>query len=45
MKAVAVPILEVLTRKLKPNLAFFLILSISSAFAFQTPDFGKMLLN
>ena len=45
MKAVAVLILEVLTRKLKPNLAFFLPLSISNAFAFQTPNFDKMLLN
>ena len=45
MKAVAVLILEVLTRKLNQNLAFFLTLSISKAFAFPTPDFGKMLLN
>ena len=45
MKAVAVLILEILTRKLKSNLAFFLTLSISKAFAFQTPDFDKMLLN
>ena len=45
MKAVALLILEILTRKLKSNLAFFLTLSISKAFAFQTPDFDKMLLN
>ena len=45
MKAVAVLILEILTRKLKSNLAFFLTMSISKAFAFQTLDFDKMLLN
>ena len=45
MKAVAVLILEILTCKFKPNLAFILTLSISKAFAFQTPDFDKMLLN
>ena len=45
MKSVAVLILEILTRKLKSNLAFFLTLSISKAFAVQTPDFEKMLLN
>ena len=45
MKAAAVLILDILTRKFKSNLAFFLTLSISKAFAFQTPDFDKMLLN
>ena len=45
MKAVAVLILEILTRKFKPNLAFFLTWSISKVFTFQTPDFHKMLLN
>ena len=45
MKAVAVLILEILTHKFKSNLAFFLTLIISKAFAFQIPDFGKMLLN
>ena len=45
MKAVAVLILEILSRKLKSNLAFFLALSISKAFAVQTPDFEKMLVN
>ena len=45
MKSVAVLILEILTRKLKSNLAFFLTLSISKAFAVETPDFDKMLLN
>ena len=45
MKAVALLILEILNQKLKSNLAFFLTMSISKAFAFQTPDFDKMLLN
>ena len=45
MKAVAVLILEILTRKLKSNLAFFLTLSISKAFVMQITDFEKMLLN
>ena len=45
MKAVAVLILEILTLKLKSNLAIFLTLSISKAFAVETPDFDKMLLN
>ena len=45
MKSVAVLILEILTHKLKSNLAFFLTLSISKAFAVETPDFDKMLLN
>ena len=45
IKAVAVLILEILTRQLKSNLAFFLTWSISKAFAVQTPDFEKMLLN
>ena len=45
MKAVALLILEILNQKLKSNLAFFLTMSIPKAFAFQTPDFGKMLLN
>ena len=45
MKAVAVMILVVLIPKLNPNLAFLLTLCISKPFAFQTPDFGKMLLN
>ena len=44
MKALAVLILEILTRKLKSNLAFFLTMSISKAFAVQTPDLEKMLL-
>ena len=39
MKAVAVMILELLTPKLNPNLAFLLPLFISKPFAFQTPDF------
>ena len=39
MKAVAVMILELLTPKLNPNLAFLLTLFISKPFAFQTPDF------
>ena len=45
MKSVAVLILEILTRELKSNLAFFLSLSISKAFAVQTPDFEKMFVN
>ena len=45
MKAVALLILEILNQKLKSNLAFSLTMSISKAFAFQTPDFDKMLLN
>ena len=45
MKAVAVLILEILTLKLKSNLAFFLTLSISKAFAVETPDFDKILVN
>ena len=45
MKSVAVLILEILTHKLKSNLAFFLTLSISKAFAVETPNFDKMLLN
>ena len=45
MKAVALLILEILNQKLKSNLAFFLTMSISKAFAFPTPDFDKMLLN
>ena len=45
MKAAAVQILEVLTRKLNPNSAFLLTLFISKAFEYQTPDFHKMLLN
>ena len=44
MKALAVLILEILTRKLKSNLAFFLTMSISKAFAVQTPAFEKILL-
>ena len=45
MKAVAVLILEILTLKLKSNLAIFLTLSIYKAYAVKTPDFDKMLLN
>ena len=45
MKSVAVLILEILTRELKSNLAFFLSLSFSKAFAVQTPDFEKMFVN
>ena len=45
MKAVAVPILDILTRKLKSNLVFFLTLRISKAFAVQTPDFDRVLLS
>ena len=45
MKAVAVLILEILTRKLKSNLVFFLTLRISKAFAVQTPRFDRVLLN
>ena len=45
MKAVAVMILEVLTPKLNPNLAFLLTLCISKPFPFHTPEFDKMLLN
>ena len=45
MKAVAVLILEILTRKLKSNLVFFLTLRISKAFAVQTPHFDRVLLN
>ena len=45
MKAVPVMILEVLIPKLNPNFAFLLTLCISQPYAFQTPDFDKMLLN
>ena len=45
MKAVAVLILEILTRELKSNLVFFLTLRISKAFAVQTLDFDRVLLN
>ena len=45
MKFVAVLILEILTRELKSNLAFFLSLSISKAFAVEIPDFEKMFVN
>ena len=44
MKAVALLILDILTQKLKSNLAFFLTMSISKAFSVETPDFDKMLL-
>ena len=45
MKAVAVLILGILTRKLTSNFALFLTFSISKAFAVQTPDFDRVLLN
>ena len=45
MKAVAVLILEILTHKLKSNSVFFLTLKISKAFAVQTPNFDRVLLN
>ena len=45
MKAVAVLILEILTRKLTSNLALFLTFSISKAFAVQKPYFDKRLVN
>ena len=45
MKSVAVLILEILARELKSNLAFFLSLSISKAFAVETPDFEKIFVN
>ena len=45
MKAVAVLSLEILTRKSKSNLVFFLTLRISKTFAVQTPDFDRVLLN
>ena len=45
MEAVAVLIFEILTRKFKSNLVFFLTLRISESFGFETPDFDKMLRN
>ena len=36
---------EISTGKIKPNLAFFLPLSISKAFSVQTPLFEKRFLN
>ena len=45
MKAVAVLILEILTRKLTSNLALFLTFSISKTFAVQKPYFEKILVN
>ena len=45
MEAVAVVVDKIPTLKLKPNLAFVLTLSISIPLFFQTPDFGKVLLN
>ena len=45
MKSVAILILEILTYKLKSNLAFLLTWNISKAFAVETPNFDKMLLN
>ena len=45
MIALAVVIREISIQELRSNLAFILTLSISMQFAFQTPDFGKMLLS
>ena len=45
MKAVAVLILEILTRKLKSNLAFVLTLSISMPFLVQISNFEKIMLH
>ena len=44
-EAIAVVVPEISTGKLKSNLAFFLPLSISKAFAVQTPVFEKMFLD
>ena len=45
LDALALVICEISTRELRSNSDFFLTLSISTPFLFQTPDFGKMLLN
>ena len=44
-EAVAVVVREISTGKLKSNLAFFLPLNISKAFAVQTPVFERMFLD
>ena len=45
LDGLALVICEISTRELRSNLDVFLTLSISTPFLFQTPDFGKMLLN
>ena len=45
LDGLALVICEISTRELRSNSDFFLTLSISTPFLFQTPDFGKMLLN
>ena len=45
LDGLALVICEISTRELRSNSDVFLTLSISTPFLFQTPDFGKMLLN
>ena len=41
LDALALVICEISTRELRSNSDYFLTLSISTPFIFQTPDFGK----
>ena len=45
LDALALEICEISTRELRSNPDYFLTLSISTPFIFQTPDFGKKWLN